>query len=49
MAKAAKKKPVKKRAHKYEEKLSFDGTFEQMVGLSLKDADEEVKKKTKKQ
>jgi hypothetical protein len=45
MAKAAKKKPAKKRAHKYEEKLSFGGTFEDMVGLSLKGADDVVKKR----
>ena len=45
MAKAAKKKPIKKRATKYEGKLSFGGTFEDMVGLSLKGADEVVKKR----
>jgi hypothetical protein len=33
MAKASKKKPEKKRAEKYEPKVSFDGTFEDMIGL----------------
>ena len=45
MTKSAKKKPVKKRAHKYEEKFTFDGTFEEMVALSVKGADEVVKKR----
>lgn len=35
MAKAAKKKPTKKRESHYEEKVTFDGTFEQMVALSV--------------
>lgn len=43
MAKAAKKKEPKKRAEKYEEKVTFDGTFEDMIGISVKDAE---KKKT---
>lgn len=39
MAKASKKIPEKKRAEKYEPKVSFDGTFEDMIGLSVKDAE----------
>ena len=34
-----------KRADKYEQKLSFDSTFEDMVTLSLKGAGEVVKKR----
>jgi hypothetical protein len=34
MAKAVKKKAAKKRAEKYEPKLKFNGTFEQMVAIS---------------
>lgn len=34
MAKAVKKKEPKKRADKYEEKVSFTGTFEDMVKIS---------------
>lgn len=45
----AKKKAPKKRASKYEEKVKFDGTFEQMIGISVKDAEKKVaKKKTEK-
>ena len=45
MAKAVKKKTAKKRADHYEAKVSFSGTFEDMVALSLKGADEVVKKR----
>ena len=51
MAKSVKKKPVKKeRSEHYEQKVSFDGTFEQMIAISVKDADKKVKdkKETKK-
>lgn len=33
--KKAAKKPPKKRANKYEEKLKLDGTFEQLLGELL--------------
>lgn len=42
MAKAAKnitKKAPKKRAAEYEEKVSFDGTFEEMIAISVKQAE----------
>ncbi|PHJ51301.1 hypothetical protein VF04_38130 [Nostoc linckia z7] len=39
MAKAAKKKEPKKRAEKYEDKVTFEGTFEDMIGISVKDAE----------
>ena len=45
MAKAAKKKETKKRAEKYEPKVSFDGTFEEMIGISVKDAEKKLKEK----
>lgn len=38
----------KKRADKYEEKVTFDGTFEDMVKISLKDADKKAKEKSEK-
>ena len=43
----AEKKPVpkKERPVHYEPKIKFDGTFEDMVGLSLQGADEDVKKR----
>ena len=34
MAKAAKKKPSKKRASTYEPKVKFNGTFEDMIAIS---------------
>lgn len=46
MAKAAKKKVTKLRAKKYEEKVTFDGTFEQMIGISITGAGAKPKKKT---
>jgi hypothetical protein len=48
MAKAAKKKETKKRQEKYEPKVSFDGTFEQMIGISVKDAEKKIKEKKEK-
>ena len=45
MAKSAKKTSTKKRAEHYEPKVAFGGTFEQMVGISLKDADKKVKER----
>jgi hypothetical protein len=39
-------KPTKKkRAKHYEPKVKFDGTFEQMIAISVKDADKKVKEK----
>lgn len=35
-------KEKKQRADKYEEKVSFDGTFEDMVKISVKDAEKRV-------
>ncbi|MCB9047445.1 MAG: hypothetical protein H6550_15030 [Chitinophagales bacterium] len=43
-----KKDTGKKRADKYEEKVTFDGTFEDMVKISLKDADKKAKEKSEK-
>jgi len=48
MAKAAKKKETKPRAEKYEEKVKFDGTFEQMIAISVKQAEKKTNNKTKK-
>lgn len=48
MAKAAKKKATKKRAEKYEPKVSFDGTFEDMVAISVKQAEKKSILKTEK-
>lgn len=48
MAKAAKKKPAKKRADHYEEKVKFDGTFEEMVKISTTGAGAKKKELTKK-
>jgi len=45
MAKAAKEKPKKERKEHYEPKVSFDGTFEDMITISLKGADKKVKDK----
>ena len=47
MAKAAKKTPAKKRAEHYEPKVSFGGTFEQMIGISLTGAGAPKKKEIK--
>jgi hypothetical protein len=38
MAKAA----PKKRASKYEGKVSFDGTFEDVIGISIKQANNKI-------
>ncbi len=38
MAKAAKKKAAKPRKSEYEKKVSFDGTFEEMIAISVKQA-----------
>lgn len=46
MAKAVKKAVPKKRAKKYEEKVTFDGTFEEMIGISITGAGAKPKKKT---
>lgn len=35
----------KKRAKQYEEKVTFDGTFEDMIGISVKDAEKRMNKK----
>lgn len=35
MAKAIKKKKAKKRAKKYEPKVKFTGTFEDMIAISV--------------
>jgi hypothetical protein len=43
MAKAS--KPKKERADKYESKLAINTTFDNVIGLSLKGADEAAKKK----
>ena len=48
MAKKLKKKPTKKRASKYEEKLKFEGTFEDMINISITGAGAKKKKATKK-
>ena len=45
MAKAAKKKVTKKRAENYEPKVSFDGTFEEMIGISVKDDEKKIEEK----
>lgn len=47
MAKAA-KKAKKPRPAEYDEKVKFDGTFEQMIAISVKQA-EKKSAKTKKQ
>lgn len=48
MAKAIKKKLVKKRASKYEDKVKFEGTFEDMINISITGAGAKKKKATKK-
>lgn len=42
MAKAEKKKEVKPRAENYEPKVSFNGTFEDIIGVSVKDAQKRI-------
>lgn len=42
MKQGSKKKP-KPRADKYDEKVKFDGTFEQMVQISVKQAEKKKK------
>lgn len=46
MAKSA-KKPAKKRASKYEPKVTFSGTFQDLVKVSVKDAEKRLKNKGK--
>lgn len=46
MAKAAKKKEARKRASKYEPKVKFSGTFEDMIAISATGAG--TKKKSSK-
>ena len=48
MAKEINKKTVKKRAAKYEPKVSFSGTFEQMIAISTTGAGTKKKETTKK-
>ena len=49
MAKSTNIKPKKERAEKYEHKVSFNGTFEDMVNISLTGAGaKKVEKKTTK-
>ena len=38
-------KPTKERAANYEAKVAFNGTFEDMIGISIKDAEKKVKAK----
>ena len=45
MADKKTKKAPKKRATKYDDYLKFDGTFEDMIGISVKDAEKKVAKK----
>ena len=45
MTKEVKKKAPKKKASKYDPKLKFDGTFEEMIAISTTGA--EAKKNTK--
>lgn len=47
MAKAI-KKAVKKRATKYEPKVTFNGTFEDMIAISITGAGASPKKSSKK-
>ena len=47
MAKAIKKKPVKKRSDTYEPKVKFEGSFEDMIEISKTGAGVK-KKETKK-
>ena len=47
MAKQPKKK-AKKRPANYEPKVKFDGSFNEMIGISIKDAEKKIKKSDKK-
>lgn len=47
MAKAEKKKAPKKRADKYEEKLLFNGTLDDLVKLTVKHAEKKKEDKNK--
>jgi len=49
MKKAAKKKPTKKRAEHYDPKVKFDGTFEDMIAISLTGAGSKKKVEKKSQ
>ncbi len=42
-----KKDNKKERADKYEEKVTFDGTFEDMIGISVKDAEKRIEENRK--
>lgn len=44
---SAKKKESKPRADKYEEKVSFDGTFDELLELTIQPKKEEEKKEKK--
>lgn len=46
MAKAVKKKAAKKRASTYEPKVKFNGTFEDMIAISITGAGAKKKDKT---
>ncbi|HZV71984.1 MAG TPA: hypothetical protein VFG10_20745 [Saprospiraceae bacterium] len=46
MEKTATKKP-KKRATKYEQKVKFSGSFNEMIGISIKDAEKKKAAKDK--
>lgn len=48
MNKTVKKAVPKKRAKKYEPKVKFDGTFEEMIAISITGAGAKPKKKTTK-
>lgn len=39
------KENKKERANKYDDKVKFDGTFEDMIGISVKDAEKRVKER----
>lgn len=39
---AKESKSSKKRSDKYEEKVSFDGTFEDLISITVKDAEKRV-------
>lgn len=47
MTKAAKKKASRPRASKYDEKVTFGGTFEEMVNMSVNDANKRMEQKRK--
>lgn len=48
MAKSSKKEAPKKRTHKYNPKVTFNGTFEQMVAISTTGAGAKKKENKKK-